>query len=46
MDKEACDDFDKFPYLQNDLTKDIKVPLYYIAGWITTEFMAIAKTSH
>ena len=34
MKKEACGVFDKLPDLENALSKDQKMPLFYIAGHI------------
>ena len=34
MNKEACDVFDKLPDLKNALSKDQKMALSYIAGYI------------
>ena len=34
MNKEACGVFDKLPDLENALSKDQKMALFYIAGYI------------
>ena len=34
MNKEACGVFDKLPDLENALSKDQKLALFYIAGYI------------
>ena len=34
MNKEACDVFNKLPDLENALSKDPNMSLFYIAGYI------------